>query len=107
MFEGLEYFTYFAYEKGGKPVGMGSLVCILETEIALLNGAATLPEYRNHGIFSATRVWESISKVRGFRTHHYPKKGKKESKTHKKRMKRQKFPRRRITSLCFNGCFSS
>ena len=54
MFLGLDYTVYVAYEKdNNKPVAFGSLLSIPNSNCALLSGAATLPEYRKKGIYSA------------------------------------------------------
>ena len=45
---------YFAYVDGGKePVGWSYLVYLPDSPIVLLGGAATLPEHRGRGIYSA------------------------------------------------------
>lgn len=45
---------YFAYVDGGdQPVGWSYLVYLPDSPIALLGGAATLPEHRGRGIYSA------------------------------------------------------
>jgi GNAT superfamily N-acetyltransferase len=45
---------YFAYVDGGtEPVGWSYLVYLPDSPIVLLGGAATLPEYRGRGIYSA------------------------------------------------------
>lgn len=45
---------YFAYVDGGnEPVGWSYLVYLPDSPIALLGGAATLPEHRGRGIYSA------------------------------------------------------
>jgi len=45
---------YFAYVDGGtEPVGWSYLVYLPDSPIVLLGGAATLPEHRGHGIYSA------------------------------------------------------
>jgi hypothetical protein len=50
----LEYTSIIAYEKEtNKPIGFGAIVYVPNTNIALLGGAATLPEYRKRGIYSS------------------------------------------------------
>ena len=45
---------YFAYVDGGtEPVGWSYLVYLPDSPIVLLGGAATLPEHRGRGIYSA------------------------------------------------------
>lgn len=45
---------YFAYvDGGGEPVGWSYLVYLPDSPIVLLGGAATLPEHRGRGIYSA------------------------------------------------------
>ena len=45
---------YFAYVDGGpEPVGWSYLVFLPDSPIVLLGGAATLPEYRGRGIYTA------------------------------------------------------
>ncbi len=52
--QGMEVTFYVAYEKKeNKPVGIGGLLYVPGTKIGLLGGAATLPEYRGKGIYSA------------------------------------------------------
>ncbi|NHJ49692.1 MAG: hypothetical protein FK733_18015 [Asgard group archaeon] len=50
----LEINAFVAYEKEtNKPVAFSGIVYVPNTNIALLNGAATLPEYRKRGIYSS------------------------------------------------------
>ncbi|NPE06786.1 MAG: GNAT family N-acetyltransferase [Asgard group archaeon] len=50
----LDYTAYIAYEKEtNKPVAFSGIVYIPNTNIALLGGAATLPEFRKRGIYTA------------------------------------------------------
>ena len=52
--QGLEVYAYVAYEKNeNKPVGIGAILYVPGTKIGLLGGAATLPEFRGKGIYSA------------------------------------------------------
>jgi hypothetical protein len=49
----LDYSLFVAYDKKTKkPVAFSGLVYVPDTNIALLGGAATLPEYRKRGIYS-------------------------------------------------------
>lgn len=43
---------YFAYQEG-RPVAWGYLVYVPESPIVLLGGAATIPEARGHGLYTA------------------------------------------------------
>ncbi|MHA1200343.1 MAG: GNAT family N-acetyltransferase [Candidatus Heimdallarchaeaceae archaeon] len=50
----LEHTSFVAYEKEtNKAVAFGAIVYVPNTNIALLGGAATLPEYRKRGIYSS------------------------------------------------------
>lgn len=50
----LDYTAYIAYDKEtNKPVAFSGIVYIPDTNIALLGGAATLPDYRKRGIYSS------------------------------------------------------
>ncbi|NHK32984.1 MAG: GNAT family N-acetyltransferase [Asgard group archaeon] len=50
----LDATSYVAYDKEtNKPVAFSGIVYIPDTNISLLNGAATLPEYRKRGIYSS------------------------------------------------------
>jgi len=54
MFKDINYTVYVAYEKEeNKPVAFGAISYIPNTKCAVLNGAATLPEYRKRGIYSS------------------------------------------------------
>lgn len=54
MFKGINYTVYVAYEKEeNKPVAFGAISYVPNTNCAVLNGAATLPEYRKRGIYSS------------------------------------------------------
>ena len=44
---------YFGYRDGGAPVAWSFLVYVPESPIVLLGGAATLPEHRGHGLYTA------------------------------------------------------
>ncbi|MCG3259013.1 MAG: GNAT family N-acetyltransferase [Candidatus Heimdallarchaeota archaeon] len=50
----IDYNLYIAYDKtNNEPVAFGAISTIPDTKIAVLNGAATLPEYRKRGIYSS------------------------------------------------------
>jgi GNAT superfamily N-acetyltransferase len=56
---------YFAYVDGGsEPVGWSYLVYLPDSPIVLLGGAATLPEHRGRGIYSAL-VAKRLADARG------------------------------------------
>ena len=44
---------YFGYRDGGAPVAWSFLVYLPDSPIVLLGGAATLPEHRGHGLYTA------------------------------------------------------
>ena len=44
---------YFAYLDGGPPLAWSFLVYLPDSPIVLLGGAATLPEHRGHGLYTA------------------------------------------------------
>ncbi len=44
---------YFAYRDGDEPIGWSFLVYLPSSEVALLGGAATLPEHRGHGVYTS------------------------------------------------------
>lgn len=51
--EGLTRYIYIAYDnRKNKPVAFGSMVYVPNTKIALFASAATLPKYRNQGIYT-------------------------------------------------------
>lgn len=53
-FQGLEYTTFVAYDKvNNNPVGVSAIAYLPGTNVCLLGGAATLPEYRGRGVYSA------------------------------------------------------
>ena len=45
--------SYMAFLDGGEPVAWSYLVYLPDSPIVLLGGAATLPEHRGHGLYSA------------------------------------------------------
>ncbi|MCE7741236.1 MAG: GNAT family N-acetyltransferase [Candidatus Heimdallarchaeota archaeon] len=52
-FKGIDYTVYVAYEREeNKPVAFSAIAPIPNTNSAVLNGAATLPEYRRRGLYS-------------------------------------------------------
>ena len=54
FYQGIEFASYYAYDKANnEPVGFSAIAYVPGTKIALLNGAATLPEHRGKGIYSA------------------------------------------------------
>ncbi len=53
MFRDINYTIYVAHDKKtDKPVAFGAISYVPNTNCAVLNGAATLPEYRKRGIYS-------------------------------------------------------
>ncbi len=51
--EDLTRYIYIAYDpRKNKPIAFGSMVYVPDTKIALLASAATLPKYRNQGIYT-------------------------------------------------------
>ena len=58
---------YVAYDKkNNEPVAFGAITSIPDTKIAVLNGAATLPEYRKRGIYSSfLKIRYELAKSKG------------------------------------------
>jgi len=53
-YQGLEFTSFIAYEKiNNKPVGFSMILYVPGTKIGMLAGAATLPEHRGKGVYSA------------------------------------------------------
>lgn len=44
---------YFAYRGGKEPVAWSYLVYVPDSDVVLLGGAATLPDHRGHGVYTA------------------------------------------------------